>query len=327
MRFFSDCAVFADIGYDLSARDFRHVAGFALDDDRAVELIYNTFDVVDRLHKARVILGDVNPNNLLYNRRSNHPVIIDVDSAQVGQFRCLTWSDEYLDPLIEQQGKNTLGGYTYSFESDIFSLACVLFELVVGVHPYCVTTDPPIGIVRNKEVGLSRLSVLERHPLPQGMRYVPKAMDSGIESRLNTIRTRWPKLYIFFASTFIHGHRTNLMESLDRSDPRHPAYVFYSKSGFDRAWTEWVESQRPARIPVSAVPGPRPFVMPDSGFSAALGAVALNNVVQSERIDGRTNQPVAPAGSARDITRTDPPELSVFLSHYQVHIANSLRAA
>ncbi len=323
MHLFTGCAVFSDIGYDLAAHAFRPAGGAALDDDRAVELVYNTFDVVDRLHKARVILGDVNPNNLLYNRHSNFPIIIDVDSAQVGQFKCLTWSDEYLDPLIEQQGKNSHGGYTYSFESDVFSLACVLFELIIGIHPYCVTTNPPIGIPRNKELGLSRLSIVERQPLPRGVVYVQKAADSSIEARLNALRSRWPKLYSFFASVFLHGRRANLMESLERSDPRHPAYVFYSKSGFDRAWEEWLDSQRAARAAAATRPQTAPFSVPESGFISAVKAACAKAAMTAKEFNAPAPQPMP----ALDTAQTDPPALSVFLSQYEVNVAGALEAA
>ncbi|MBU2546710.1 MAG: serine/threonine-protein kinase [Gammaproteobacteria bacterium] len=138
MKFFEDCPTLNDIGFDLSMQKFKSSGSVALDDDKAVKLIYNTFNVVDKLHTARIILGDINPSNLLYNPKSNDPIIIDIDSVQIGQFKCLVCSPEYIDPLIQQQGKNI----TYSEENDIFSIACICFQLIIGKNPFWVLTDP-----------------------------------------------------------------------------------------------------------------------------------------------------------------------------------------
>lgn len=82
MSYFKDCSDLNDMCFDLlHLNDFQTQHGYKFDDTKAVDLIYNIFSVVDRLHKSRIILGDVNPGNILYNRNSGLPVIIDLDSA------------------------------------------------------------------------------------------------------------------------------------------------------------------------------------------------------------------------------------------------------
>jgi serine/threonine protein kinase len=317
MKFFDRCPAIDQVRYDLSTNEFREVHGVKLRDDHAVELIYKIFEVADYLHKCRIVLGDVNPENVLYNPVSRTPVIIDVDSAQVGQFRCLSYSENYLDPLIEQQGKNSQGSYTYSAESDVFSLSCVAFEFLLGAHPYFISTDPINQIVQNKEQHISRLTVFEGLNLPGRLRYTPRAADTNIDRRLASIRTLYPKLYAFFADVFLRDSRASLVQTLERSDPRHPAYVFYTQSGFDTALQFWINSQRKKQTTTEAVSKTASvaFVMPDSGFQDIINSTMLAHAPE------QLPQAPEPADQARLIKAPaliDPEELALFLAHYGV---------
>jgi len=154
MEYFKDYSKLSDITFNLQSSEYK---SNKFCDQKAVEFIYNIFDVIDRLHKSRIILGNISPSNILYNEQLNYPIIIDLDSAQIGEFRCHSWSDEYLDPLVQLQGRNLQGEYNYTYESDVFSIACICFEFIIGVNPFLCKTAPSNNILTNKENGISIL--------------------------------------------------------------------------------------------------------------------------------------------------------------------------
>jgi len=67
MRWFKDCPPIGNLGFDLSSNQFNEDKGVRFDDTTALGFIYSLFEAVDALHEARIILGDVNPGNILYN--------------------------------------------------------------------------------------------------------------------------------------------------------------------------------------------------------------------------------------------------------------------
>ena len=276
MSYYKDCSDLNDVCFDLlHSNDFQTHHGYKFDDATAVDLIYNIFGVVDRLHKSRIILGDVNPGNILYDRNSGLPVIIDLDSAQIGRLRCLAHSMEYLDPLIQEQGADSQGRYTYNFESDIFSIACVCYEFFVGANPFFVQTKPPNSIPHNKENGICGLRFYHGStPVLNGVQYLSTKTNSDIETRLEVLRVGYPELFEFFVSIFIDNGRTSLLYTLNRNDPRHPAYTFYSQSGFDKVLEQMIEDQKESIDKHESSPqinrNVNGFVLPDSGFSKIL---------------------------------------------------------
>lgn len=288
MHFFPGCPTFGDIGYDLSTQQFKVWNSLKINDDKAIELIFNMFDVIEGLHKSRIILGDINPSNLLYNSSLNHPIVIDLDAAQVGTFPCIVYSEEYIDPLVQQQGKslqanqgkNLQAGYRYSSENDVFSIACICFELFVGVNPFFLYAKPPGNIVQNKEKGISILRYIhEKVEDINGVKCLPNPYNESIKSRINTLRLKSPELFDFFVSVFVNGHRLNLMQTLSRDDPRHPAYIFYSGGRFDKILKTILierENERINSSKSSSVPSVKPYV-PDSGFLKSMQQIKKSN--------------------------------------------------
>lgn len=312
MRYFKNCSTLGDIGYNLQSANYK---SNKLDDNKAVEFIYNTFDVVDRLHKSRIILGDVNPSNILYNDKLNYPIIIDLDAAQIGQFRCLSWSDEYLDPLTQFQGKNIQGGFNYTYESDIFSIACVCFEFIIGINPFFCRTDPSNDVMFNKENGISVLRYIHNGTNNiNGIKYLNNTVNDNIKKRINHLRTSFPKLYNFFISIFLDSKRTSLMQTLDRTDPRHPAYIFYSQSGFDQVLKQIITARKPSPKPQTQqiqqkVVGS--FTIPDSGFSKIISSVSqVGSATQTIKVS--------------QSKFADPDQLNLFLKNYGIDLTSLL---
>ncbi|MEW5852428.1 MAG: serine/threonine-protein kinase [Myxococcota bacterium] len=327
MKYFNGCGTLADHGYDLRAAAFRAVgAGAPINDVDAVKVVYDAAQLVERLHSSRVILGDINPNNFLYDAASRSAIVIDIDAAQVGSFSCKSFSPEYLDPLVQSQGQTLSGGYSFSAESDWFSFACVMFEFLVGANPFFSRSTPPFSIEENIEARRSLIrTIVEGTKTINGVSLGNSPVDLNIIARLQSLRNAFPELFDYFVATFVRDERHSLMSTLTRDDPRHPAYVFFSTSGFDAVLADLVARRKkvtaaakahPLTIPDSGMATllstarPMPHTtFPDSGFASILGIVGQG---RSGDVGRPTPQP-----------KMDPPALSMFLGSHAIGV-NSL---
>ncbi|HWD41737.1 MAG TPA: hypothetical protein VG944_23040, partial [Fimbriimonas sp.] len=143
----------AELGFDLASGEFNANDGVKFTDETAVAFVYALFDVVNRLHSARIILGDINPGNIECQPGARSPVIIDVDAAQIGGFSCPTTHEDYNDPRVT--GRGGLGNNLFDFGSDVFALGVVCFEFLVGVRPHMLFVKPPKRDKENKANGVS----------------------------------------------------------------------------------------------------------------------------------------------------------------------------
>ena len=119
--------------------------------NKAVEIIFNVCNAIDYAHRQDIIHRDVKPSNIMLSK-SNIPKITDFGIAQMTQqtSELGVWgTPSYMSP--EQLKEETIGSY-----SDVFSLGCVLYELLTGeiAFPgdnnfaimYKVTNEEPTAI-------------------------------------------------------------------------------------------------------------------------------------------------------------------------------------
>ena len=110
----------------------------------------NVAAIVDSLHRAGYVIGDINESNLLVNKRAL-AVLVDCDSMQVRDastgevHRGGVGKPEFTAP--ELQGRD-LATVDRTVESDAFALAVLVFQLLLeGVHPFAGvwrgSGDPP----------------------------------------------------------------------------------------------------------------------------------------------------------------------------------------
>jgi DNA-binding helix-hairpin-helix protein with protein kinase domain len=99
----------------------------------------NVAAIVDSLHRAGYVIGDINESNLLVNKRAL-AVLVDCDSMQVRDpatgtvHRGGVGKPEFTAP--ELQGRD-LSEVDRTPESDDFALAVLVFQLLAeGVHPF-----------------------------------------------------------------------------------------------------------------------------------------------------------------------------------------------
>jgi len=235
MHFFKEFPEISPMCYDLNSDEFRKSNNYQFKNENAIEFIYEIFSLTVRLHKARIVLGDVNLGNILCDLKSQKPmpVFIDLDSAQIGQFNCITHSDDFLDPLIRQHGVGANDCYRYSSESDLFSLACLCFYLFVGANPFSFRMRPNAGVVENKQNGISSIKCYVKGTdflSDLGITYLTHGDNKKIEERLKVLEKLDKRLFDFFVSIFIENNRTNLVSSLPTNDSRNPCYIFFNET-------------------------------------------------------------------------------------------------
>ncbi|ADW70945.1 helix-hairpin-helix domain-containing protein [Granulicella tundricola] len=93
----------------------------------------NIASVVDSLHAAHYVIGDINESNFFVSDQAL-VTLVDCDSMQAGPFRCTVAKPEYLAP--ELHGLD-LTRVDRAPAHDDFALAVLIFLLVMeGVHPY-----------------------------------------------------------------------------------------------------------------------------------------------------------------------------------------------
>ena len=114
----------------------RYVSGLErIDISRMLVAIIRT---LGGLHGAGVCLGDINPNNFLYEHATGTVALIDCDSYQIKAcgrtHRCLVNAPDMIAP--EHHGAD-LKAIDRTPESDLFSLAILIFKcFMLGRHPY-----------------------------------------------------------------------------------------------------------------------------------------------------------------------------------------------
>lgn len=111
--------------------------------------------VLSALHDAEIICGDLNPNNIIANKRTGLVNFIDTDSYCIRDrnsgkvFRCEVGMPEYFakeihETLHDNKGNDlrTLSISPYTKETDRFALAIHIFELLMnGCHPFACAID------------------------------------------------------------------------------------------------------------------------------------------------------------------------------------------
>ena len=98
-----------------------------------VKLCISILKRIRYLHNHNVLLGDINPNNIMFVS-PDEVYFIDMDSCQYGGFPCRVGTEDYIAP--ELQGKD-LGTVMRTQGSENFAVATLLFMILMnGKQPY-----------------------------------------------------------------------------------------------------------------------------------------------------------------------------------------------
>ncbi|BBE31736.1 hypothetical protein OSSY52_18770 [Tepiditoga spiralis] len=99
----------------------------------AVNLAITILEKINYLHSNNIILGDINPMNILVVN-PKEVYFVDTDSYQIERFPCPVGTIEFTPP--ELQGKN-FGNIIRTLKNEYFAIAILLFMLMLpGKHPY-----------------------------------------------------------------------------------------------------------------------------------------------------------------------------------------------
>jgi serine/threonine protein kinase len=205
MPFFNNCKTITESFYFLIKQRYRSEI---LNDSKALSIIKSLFKSLQLLHNHKIILGDINPENILINQTSNKCFIIDIDSADIGNYASLVGMKEYICPTVIQIGKNADDSWSYSVSSDIYSLAIICFELLVGTHPFSVALDPVTDIVNAKKDCISYLHFHQKKHLNyKETELQDKFIYEKVFHRLDELKRNFPEMYHYFINVFVHNKR------------------------------------------------------------------------------------------------------------------------
>lgn len=129
----------------LFPRAFREREG--LEHDATIKLMRRIQEGVEAVHKAGVLLVDLNEMNFLVSRDFATPYFIDVDSYQTPQYPATAIMPSVRDPLVR--------GLDFTEDSDWFSFAVVSFQLLTGIHPYKGKHPSVKGLEARMKAGIS----------------------------------------------------------------------------------------------------------------------------------------------------------------------------
>lgn len=127
---------FPDPKWDQKWQKFSVDNGFR----NRLTVCYNLAQTVDFIHKSgNYQLVDMKPENILV-KPNGHISLIDLDSIQIREngsvlFPATVFTPEYSPPEFHQR-KFTPGVTEFSSQHDQFSLAVILYQILVNVHPY-----------------------------------------------------------------------------------------------------------------------------------------------------------------------------------------------
>ncbi|HWH87880.1 MAG TPA: hypothetical protein VNV36_14045 [Pseudomonas sp.] len=89
---------------------------------------------VQYLHSLNIIVGDINPMNLLVTADSNKVWMVDTDSFQIGHFPCEVGTVPFTAPEIQDE---KYGDYLRTKNHELFAIATMLFMILLpGKPPY-----------------------------------------------------------------------------------------------------------------------------------------------------------------------------------------------
>lgn len=105
----------------------------------SMAIAFNLASAIEQLHSGGIVVGDMNPKNILINAKGM-VTLIDTDSFNIASkgkiYKCIVGVADYLPP--ELQGKDlSRANSVFSEKTDCFSLAIHIFSLLCNnCHPF-----------------------------------------------------------------------------------------------------------------------------------------------------------------------------------------------
>lgn len=104
--------------------------------DAVVALFRDLHRALSGLHSAGVVVGDLNDLNVLVTP-GDEARLIDADSYQFGVYRCMVFTERFVDPLLCDPAASALRLVRpYEASSDWYAFAALLLQSLLFVGPY-----------------------------------------------------------------------------------------------------------------------------------------------------------------------------------------------
>jgi serine/threonine protein kinase len=117
-----------------------------LDPGRALELLGQAAAALDVVHAAGLLHRDIKPDNLLIRRMGDREVCLVTDfgiAALTQQTQRFTANSDVMGSVLYMAPERWLGELG-SPETDVYALACVLFECLTGQSPFARNGPPAV---------------------------------------------------------------------------------------------------------------------------------------------------------------------------------------
>jgi serine/threonine-protein kinase len=116
----------------------RLAAGGPLDAGEAVRIAGEVADALDYAHREGVVHRDIKPENILLSQ--GHALIADFGIARAGDTGALTVTGTSIGTPAYMSPEQAAGDRQVDGRSDVYSLGCVLYEMLAGEPPFVGAT-------------------------------------------------------------------------------------------------------------------------------------------------------------------------------------------
>lgn len=98
----------------------------------ATKIMIDVYNTLNKIHKANVVVGDMNNLNLMFKGTNSY--FIDTDSMQFEGFPCIVAMEQFIDPAL--YGVDLTKGCHFTKQTDYYAYAIMLFMSHLYTHPY-----------------------------------------------------------------------------------------------------------------------------------------------------------------------------------------------
>ena len=113
-----------------------------------IHVCINIVELFEQLHKSNILMGDVNPKNILVDKY--HKVtFIDVDSYQFENFYCPVGMPEYVSARIHKMG-GALSEIARTIEDELFAIITLIYRIIfLNALPFPLDTIDVKDAIKN----------------------------------------------------------------------------------------------------------------------------------------------------------------------------------
>lgn len=213
--------------------------GRKLEAPRAIQIGAEACEALECAHRAGVIHRDVKPGNLMVNRRGVTK-LTDFGIAKASEMTRVTQVGSVLGTVAYLSPEQATGGETGP-QSDIYSLAVVVFEMLAGRLPYLYKS-------------ITELAMKQRDELPTPLTELNPEVPVELDHTIRVALSHDPKLR--FATA--HEFGVALRQSLERNEPEFVTRVMAGAAAANRAGGQHGREDARTRVAPSPVATPTP---------------------------------------------------------------------